>query len=106
MCGIVGLHLKNAELESHLGEFVVPMLDLLASRGPDSTGVAVYRAGRVRRARRNTRSVPRRRTTTGAASRLSSRRSSPRPVTLRRKGRDAIAVTEAPSISSWPACAV
>ena len=42
MCGIVGLRLKNAELESHLGELVVPMLDLLASRGPDSTGVAIY----------------------------------------------------------------
>jgi glutamate synthase domain-containing protein 1 len=42
MCGIVGLRLKNLELESRLGEFVVPMLDVLSSRGPDSTGVAVY----------------------------------------------------------------
>lgn len=42
MCGIVGLRLKNLELEPRLGEFVVPMLDVLGSRGPDSTGVAVY----------------------------------------------------------------
>lgn len=42
MCGIVGLRLKNPELEPRLGEFVVPMLDVLSSRGPDSTGVAVY----------------------------------------------------------------
>jgi len=42
MCGIVGLHLKNLAFEDRLGELVVPMLDVLASRGPDSTGVAVY----------------------------------------------------------------
>jgi len=42
MCGIVGLHLKNSGLEARLGELVVPMLDVLASRGPDSTGVAIY----------------------------------------------------------------
>lgn len=43
MCGIVGLRLKNPVLYPMLGEFVVPMLDVLASRGPDSTGVAIYR---------------------------------------------------------------
>ncbi|MGN6678749.1 MAG: hypothetical protein ACTHKL_13375 [Streptosporangiaceae bacterium] len=43
MCGIAGLQLKNPELFPRLGELVVPMLDVLASRGPDSTGVAVYR---------------------------------------------------------------
>lgn len=42
MCGIVGLRFKNLELEPRLGEFVVPMLDVLSTRGPDSTGVAVY----------------------------------------------------------------
>ncbi len=42
MCGIAGLQLKNPGLYPRLGELVVPMLDLLASRGPDSTGVAVY----------------------------------------------------------------
>jgi len=43
MCGIAGLQLKNPGLFPRLGELVVPMLDVLASRGPDSTGVAVYR---------------------------------------------------------------
>ena len=43
MCGIAGLQLKNPGLYSRLGELIVPMLDVLASRGPDSTGVAVYR---------------------------------------------------------------
>ena len=42
MCGIAGLQLKNPELYPRLGELVVPMLEVLASRGPDSTGVAVY----------------------------------------------------------------
>ncbi len=42
MCGIVGLHLKGPDLEDRLGALVVPMLDVLTSRGPDSTGVAVY----------------------------------------------------------------
>jgi methylamine---glutamate N-methyltransferase subunit A len=42
MCGIAGLQLKNPSLYPRLGELVVPMLDVLASRGPDSTGVAIY----------------------------------------------------------------
>src|ERR1700716_415659 len=42
MCGIVGLRLKNRDLHPVLGELVVPMLDVLASRGPDSTGAAIY----------------------------------------------------------------
>ena len=42
MCGIVGLRLKNRDLHPALGELVVPMLDVLASRGPDSTGAAIY----------------------------------------------------------------
>jgi glutamate synthase domain-containing protein 1 len=42
VCGIVGLRLKSAHLESSLGRLLVPMLDVLACRGPDSTGVAVY----------------------------------------------------------------
>src|SRR5215831_20258882 len=43
MCGVVGLRLKDPALYPVLGELVVPMLDVLASRGPDSTGVAIYR---------------------------------------------------------------
>lgn len=42
MCGIVGLRLKNTALENQLGALTVPMLDCLSSRGPDSTGVAIY----------------------------------------------------------------
>lgn len=42
MCGIVGLRLKDSAFEERLGELVAPMLDVLASRGPDSTGIAVY----------------------------------------------------------------
>jgi hypothetical protein len=42
MCGIVGLRLKTSDLESSLGALVVPMLGMLTSRGPDSTGVAIY----------------------------------------------------------------
>ena len=44
MCGIVGLYLKNPELESRLGEFVSDMLEEMGDRGPDSAGVAIYRA--------------------------------------------------------------
>jgi len=42
VCGIIGIRLKRADFEPRLGELVVPMLDSLESRGPDSTGVAVY----------------------------------------------------------------
>src|SRR5689334_9969374 len=43
MCGVVGLRVKNPDYQPVLGKLVTPMLDVLASRGPDSTGVAVYR---------------------------------------------------------------
>src|SRR4051794_11718049 len=42
MCGIVGLHLKTPRLYPRLGELLVPMLDSMSSRGPDSAGVALY----------------------------------------------------------------
>ena len=42
MCGIVGLHLKNSRLEPRLGELLIPMVDALAVRGPDSAGYALY----------------------------------------------------------------
>ena len=45
MCGIAGLQITNPELRPRLGEFLVPMLGMLAGRGPDSTGVAIYSAG-------------------------------------------------------------
>lgn len=44
MCGIVGIHLKNPQLYPRLGEFLTPMLDCMTSRGPDSAGLALYRA--------------------------------------------------------------
>lgn len=43
MCGIVGLYLKNAELQQQLGSMFQPMLVEMSSRGPDSAGVAIYR---------------------------------------------------------------
>ena len=42
MCGIVGLYLKNPGLEPRLGRMFGPMLSQMASRGPDSAGVALY----------------------------------------------------------------
>lgn len=42
MCGIAGLHLRSRDEEGVLGQWMVPMLDALAGRGPDSTGIAVY----------------------------------------------------------------
>ncbi|MGH8988774.1 MAG: hypothetical protein ACRDXC_09295 [Acidimicrobiales bacterium] len=43
MCGIVGLHLRSRDDENSLGEWMVPMLEALSVRGPDSTGIAVFR---------------------------------------------------------------
>ena len=43
MCGIVGIYLKNPELRPRLGEIFAPMLMEMTERGPDSSGVAVYR---------------------------------------------------------------
>lgn len=42
MCGIVGLHLRNPELYSRLGELLTTMLCEMSDRGADSAGVAVY----------------------------------------------------------------
>ena len=43
MCGIVGLYLKNKTLNSQLGKLFSPMLLQMGDRGPDSSGIAVYR---------------------------------------------------------------
>ena len=51
MCGIVGLFLKNPDLEPRLGALMVPMLAAMTERGPDSAGFAVYRGetpGRIK----------------------------------------------------------
>ncbi len=42
MCGIVGLHLRDAQLYPHLGELLSGMLCEMQERGSDSAGVAVY----------------------------------------------------------------
>jgi glutamate synthase domain-containing protein 1 len=43
MCGIVGLFYKSPELEPWLGRHLAAMLEQMSDRGPDSSGVAVYR---------------------------------------------------------------
>lgn len=43
MCGIVGLFIKNPAMEKSLGEHLSNMLIEMTERGPDSSGVAVYR---------------------------------------------------------------
>lgn len=43
MCGIVGLYLKNEDLQSNLGVMFEPMLIAMTDRGPDSAGFAIYR---------------------------------------------------------------
>lgn len=43
MCGIVGLYIKNPELEKELGRHIASMLLEMSERGPDSAGTAVYR---------------------------------------------------------------
>ena len=42
MCGIVGLFLKNPELQPRLGSHLATMLVGMTDRGPDSAGIAVY----------------------------------------------------------------
>ncbi|MFK7941877.1 MAG: glutamine amidotransferase family protein [Paracoccaceae bacterium] len=42
MCGIVGLYLKNPDLEPELGRLTALMLQEMSSRGPDSAGFAIY----------------------------------------------------------------
>lgn len=47
MCGIVGLFIKDKELEPRLGELLTDMLITMSDRGPDSAGIAVYRTDRA-----------------------------------------------------------
>jgi methylamine---glutamate N-methyltransferase subunit A len=42
MCGIVGLLIRDRSLEALLGSLLVPMIDALDERGPDSSGIALY----------------------------------------------------------------
>lgn len=42
MCGIVGLLVKNPSLRPRLGNWLLPMFNCMADRGPDSAGLAVF----------------------------------------------------------------
>ncbi len=42
MCGIVGLFIKNPEMEADLGKHLSLMLTEMTDRGPDSAGAAIY----------------------------------------------------------------
>lgn len=42
MCGIVGLHLRDPDLQPRLGTLVTGMLCEMSERGADSAGIAVY----------------------------------------------------------------
>ncbi|HEY1829372.1 MAG TPA: hypothetical protein VGG38_03915 [Acidimicrobiales bacterium] len=42
MCGVIGLLIRDPELEPMLGSMLVPMIEALDERGPDSSGIAVY----------------------------------------------------------------
>jgi glutamate synthase domain-containing protein 1 len=46
MCGVVGLLLRDRTLEPALGSMLVTMIEALDERGPDSSGIAVYRDDR------------------------------------------------------------
>ena len=45
MCGIVGLLVKKPALRAELGRLMVPMMVEMASRGPESAGLAVFTGG-------------------------------------------------------------
>ncbi len=92
MCGIVGLRLKNPVLYPMLGEFVVPMLDVLASRGPDSTGVAIYRHDTPQGALKYSLSAPAD-DYDWAGYVAAVEAEAGLPVAFRRRGRDAVVVT-------------
>ena len=42
MCGVIGLLIRDPALEPELGRMLVPMVEALAERGPDSSGIALY----------------------------------------------------------------
>jgi glutamate synthase domain-containing protein 1 len=42
MCGVIGLLIRDPALEPELGRMLVPMVEALAERGPDSSGIGLY----------------------------------------------------------------
>ena len=95
MCGIAGLQITNPELRPRLGEFLVPMLGMLAGRGPDSTGVAIYHddalPGMVKYSLRAPRDGY---DWDGLARAMNEAGDGTGPPEVRRRGRDAVLVTE------------
>jgi amidophosphoribosyltransferase len=98
VCGIAGLRLKNSDLHQRLGELAVPMMEVLASRGPDSTGVAIYRddlpPGAVKYSLRAPSDDY---DWVGFGAALEAADDSAGPVELQLRGRDAVAVTGMPA---------
>jgi methylamine---glutamate N-methyltransferase subunit A len=100
MCGIAGLQITNPDLRPRLGEFLVPMLGMLAGRGPDSTGVAIYAGDAPPGAVKYSLRAPRdgydwdglARALDGADNRAAGDGTGPPEV--RRRGQDAVLVTE------------
>jgi methylamine---glutamate N-methyltransferase subunit A len=95
MCGIAGLQITNPELRPRLGEFLVPMLGMLAGRGPDSTGVAIYHDDAPPGAVKYSLRAPRDGYDwDGLARALPGADDGTGPPEVRRRGRDAVLVTE------------
>lgn len=44
VCGIVGFLARRDDYRDRLGQFVTPMLECMATRGPDSAGLALFRS--------------------------------------------------------------
>jgi methylamine---glutamate N-methyltransferase subunit A len=42
VCGLIGLLVRDPDLEPELGALLVPMIDALDERGPDSSGIALF----------------------------------------------------------------
>ncbi|MFB9948941.1 glutamine amidotransferase family protein [Rhizobium puerariae] len=57
MCGIVGLFLKDKNLEPQLGALLSDMLITMTDRGPDSAGIAIYGGAAEGRAKVTVQSV-------------------------------------------------
>jgi amidophosphoribosyltransferase len=95
MCGIAGLQITNPELRPRLGEFLVPMLGMLAGRGPDSTGVAIYNDDAPPGAVKYSLRAPRDGYDwDGLARAMNEAGDGTGPPEVRRRGRDAVLVTE------------
>jgi methylamine---glutamate N-methyltransferase subunit A len=95
MCGIAGLQITNPELRPRLGEFLVPMLGMLAGRGPDSTGVAIYHDDAPPGAVKYSLRAPRHGYDWDALARaMNEAGDGTGPPEVRRRGRDAVLVTE------------